>query len=171
MGSKVRPAEAADMENCAALYKHIYDTTYRGVVEPRVITSVQQEDSVARLRAKWLDLGAEMYVAEDVQDEAEPVFLGYVYGLPSPDVLGAFWLESLYLNEAARGMGLGKRLIEMMKDTARNQGYQQMVIDVFTGNDAAEQIYEHLGAVHINDDYIEDVNDFPVQAKLLIWDL
>lgn len=199
MSIQIRPAKASDMEVCAALRKEIYNTTYQGVVDSRLITSVNQEDSLQRLRSQWLEPGGMFFIAEEIAEEpvagaaedagaakeaaveandgepgSEPAeavtFLGYVRGLPSPDVLGAFWLESLYLTEAARDKGLGRKLIFYMGDQVRRQGYNQMVIDVFAGNDRAEEIYRHLGAKQINDNFTEDINLFPVHAKLLLWD-
>jgi GNAT superfamily N-acetyltransferase len=203
MSIQIRPAKASDMEACAALRKEIYNTTYQGVVDSRLITSVNQEDSLQRLRSQWLEPGGMFFILEEIAEEpvagaaedagaakeaaveandgepnAEPgsepaeavTFLGYVRGLPSPDVLGAFWLESLYLTEAARGKGLGRKLIFYMGDQVRRQGYNQMVIDVFAGNDRAEEIYRHLGAKLINDNFTEDINLFLVHAKLLLWD-
>ena len=95
--------------------------------------------------------------------------LGYAAGRPSPDVLGAFWLEYLDVNEDSRGEGIGKRLIAEMGRRVREQGYPQMVIDVLAGNDKAEYIYRHLGAEVLNEDYMQDLQGFLVKSKLLIW--
>lgn len=236
MSIRIRPAKASDMEACADLYKHIFQTTYQGVVDSRLITSITQEDSVQRMRGDWLTPGANFFVIEETEEPAEengqgaageirspeapgegessespddlqsdmvkdnsisrssadtdaypsavsasfaesdaeggsePLFLGYVSGKPSPDVLGAFWLEKLYLSESASGRGLGGRLIGYMAQEAVRQGYEQMVIDVFPGNDHAEQIYRHLGAETLSEDYVEEINLFPVHARLLIWE-
>ena len=170
MSIEIRPAKASDMEQCAALYKEIYNTTYQGVVDSRLITSINQEDTVQRMRGDWLQPGGEFYVAEEVSEDGGRTFLGFTSGLPSPDVLGAFWLEKLFLHQAARGKGLGRKLIAHMGQVAIAQGYSQMVIDVFDGNVNAEQMYEHLGAKLINDDYVEEINLFPVRAKLLLWE-
>ena len=105
-----------------------------------------------------------------MSEAGERTFLGFTSGLPSPEVLGAFWLEKLFLTEAARGKGLGRKLIEHMGRCAKTQGYGQMVIDVFKGNDNAEQMYRHLGAELISEEYPEEINLFPIKAKLLSWD-
>lgn len=167
---EIRPAKAADMEQCATLYKEIYNTTYQGVVDSRLITSINQEDTVQRMRGDWLQPGGEFFVAEDVSEDGTVTFLGFTSGMPSPDVLGAFWLEKLFLCSAARGKGLGRKLIEHMGQVAASQGYEQMVIDVFDGNENAEKMYEHMGAKLINDNYVEEINLFPVRAKLLLWE-
>lgn len=170
MSIEIRAAVAADMEACAALYKEIYNTTYQGVVDSRLITSINQEDTVQRMRGNWLQPGAEFVVAEEQNKDGTNSFLGFSSGRPSPDVLGAFWLEMLFFHEDARGKGLGRKLIHHMGNTAEKQGYNQMVIDVFAGNDSAEGMYRHLGAELIDDNYMEEINLFPVRAKLLLWE-
>ncbi|MBR0373883.1 MAG: GNAT family N-acetyltransferase [Mogibacterium sp.] len=106
-------------------------------------------------------------IGPDNPDSSE--LLGYAAGRPSPDILGAFWLEFLDVNEDTRGEGIGKRLIAEMGRRVRAQGYPQMVIDVLAGNDKAEYIYRHLGAEVLNDDYMQDQQGFLVKSKLLIW--
>ena len=58
MSIEIRPAKASDMELCAALYKEIYNTVYQGIVDSRLITSINQEDTVQRMRGDWLQPGA-----------------------------------------------------------------------------------------------------------------
>ena len=123
MSIEIRPAKASDMELCAALYKEIYNTVYQGIVDSRLITSINQEDTVQRMRGDWLQPGGEFWIAEEVSEVGERTFLGFTSGLPSPEVLGAFWLEKLFLTEAARGKGLGRKLIEHMGRCAKTQGY------------------------------------------------
>jgi GNAT superfamily N-acetyltransferase len=170
MSIQIRPAKSEDMAACAALYKEIYNTTYQGVVDSRLVTSINQEDTVQRMRGNWLQPGAEFVIAEEIDEAGNTTFLGFSSGRPSPDVLGAFWLEMLFLCETARGKGLGRKLINHMGNVARSQGYNQMVIDVFAGNDNAEAMYRYLGAELINDNYMEEINLFPVKAKLLLWE-
>ena len=165
MSVVIRETVSADMKAFAALYQHIYDTTYRGFIDPRLIRSVLAENSAARMKGCWLMPGAEAFTAEE-----EGTFLGFAMGQPSPDILGAFWLEYLYLYEQARGKGVGRLLIEAMGRRAREQGYSGMVIDVFNGNDNAEQLYRYLGAKLVREDHIQDVNDMPVHSKLLYWE-
>ena len=52
MSIEIRPAKASDMELCAALYKEIYNTVYQGIVDSRLITSINQEDTVQRMRGR-----------------------------------------------------------------------------------------------------------------------
>ena len=68
MSIEIRPAKASDMELCAALYKEIYNTTYQGIVDSRLITSINQEDTVQRMRGDWLQPGGEFWIAEEVTE-------------------------------------------------------------------------------------------------------
>ena len=85
MSIEIRPAKASDMELCAALYKEIYNTVYQGIVDSRLITSINQEDTVQRMRGDWLQPGGEFWIAEEVSEVGERTFLGFTSGLPSPE--------------------------------------------------------------------------------------
>jgi GNAT superfamily N-acetyltransferase len=161
----IRDAVRADIENVGDLLSDNHQTTYKGLIDDRLLAFYTHENSQAKMEAYWLTPGNEMLVAE----EEDGRFLGYVAGRPSPDVLGAFWLEFLDVDENARGRGLARRLIWAMGARAAEQGYPQMVIDIIAGNDNAEQIYEHLGAKRIRE-YYQDLEGFPTLSRLLMWD-
>ncbi len=52
---------------------------------------------------------------------------------------------SVYLADAARGRGLGKRLLEALIDAARRQGYWKLVSRVFPFNEASRALCRSCG--------------------------
>lgn len=54
-------------------------------------------------------------------------------------------LKRVYVRPAARGLNLGRRLVESMIHEARNAGYTSMCLDVLPEFDAAQQLYRSLG--------------------------
>ncbi len=54
-------------------------------------------------------------------------------------------LQKLYLIDAAKGKGLGKRLTQLVADGARVCGYRQLYLETHTNLQAAIGLYEHLG--------------------------
>ena len=88
MSIEIRPAKASDMEFCAALYKEIYNTVYQGIVDSRLITSINQEDTVQRMRGDWLQPGGEFWIAEDVSEAAPS------WGSPADCRRRRFWAPS-----------------------------------------------------------------------------
>ena len=55
------------------------------------------------------------------------------------------WLEDLFVEEAGRGAGLGKALVETAIVRARERGCARIELDVNEANPAARALYESLG--------------------------
>jgi GNAT superfamily N-acetyltransferase len=55
------------------------------------------------------------------------------------------YISELFVNEAARGTGVGRALIAACEDEARRQGLNQIKIGVLTKNTRAAKIYAEAG--------------------------
>jgi ribosomal protein S18 acetylase RimI-like enzyme len=55
------------------------------------------------------------------------------------------WLEDLYVNDGARGTGLGRALVTAATERAAARGCRRMELDVNEQNTAALAFYEQLG--------------------------
>jgi ribosomal protein S18 acetylase RimI-like enzyme len=55
------------------------------------------------------------------------------------------WLEDLYVEDHARGNGLGRALVEAAVGRARERGCARVELDVDEGNAAAQALYEAAG--------------------------
>ena len=55
------------------------------------------------------------------------------------------WLEDIFVEEAARGSGAGRALMEAAFERARARGCVRMELDVNEANAAALSLYESLG--------------------------
>lgn len=82
---------------------------------------------------------------------------GKVVGLaayrPGPEV---FYIDKLYLDASARGMGIGGACLEEMLSIARSRGCTKALLHVSPGNKAAYRFYLERGFVL---DHIEDITD------------
>ena len=61
------------------------------------------------------------------------------------DVRRDCWLEDLYVEEPARGRGLGRALVEAACERARTRGARRIELDTNESNQAAIALYESCG--------------------------
>ena len=61
------------------------------------------------------------------------------------DYPNAAEMKRLYVRKAFRGLGLGRQLVEGMLDTARQAGYDHVLLDTLDDMEAARTLYEELG--------------------------
>ena len=65
----------------------------------------------------------------------------------------SLFLDSIYIDEKFRGHGIGKKLIELTKEKAKNMGYKQLSLMVMSDNYIARRAYERSNFTivkHIN---------------------
>ncbi len=72
--------------------------------------------------------------------------------------LGAY-LQDLYVDEALRGRGIGRRLLGETARRARADGATHLRLSVATDNDAAREFYDRLGFTYRDDECIYQIAD------------
>ena len=80
--------------------------------------------------------------------------LGYLLLSPSYDVDRAMRIEivvDLWVNERARGKGVGKALMKAAADEARSRGARQLLWAVFKPNRLAADFYRSIGGKMVDD--------------------
>lgn len=75
----------------------------------------------------------------------EDADVGIVVGAPFPERDGAAGLFAMWVAPAARGRGVGDRLVDAVVDWARQAGYGRVVLDVGDANLPAIRLYERKG--------------------------
>ncbi|WP_375419010.1 GNAT family N-acetyltransferase [uncultured Hymenobacter sp.] len=85
-----------------------------------------------------------------VAEAADGAVLGGVGIFPTPGLgPGVAELVKVYLRHAARGTGLGRRLIEQSLTWAREAGFQQIYLETLPELTQAVPLYERLGFAYL----------------------
>jgi GNAT superfamily N-acetyltransferase len=121
--------------------------------------------------------GAKQYLADGFGPA--PAFRGFVaeddsgrvvgYTLFSPlydgEYTRAFFIADLYVEQAARGAGVGRLLMNALQETAKREGRRRLMWAVHRKNTRAIHFYESLGAIADNENAFMYV-DLP-EARIL----
>lgn len=102
------------------------------------------EAVTARIVADFLD-GSGIEAERCWIAEGEGQRLGCVFLVAEPDASGVARLRLLLLDPAARGLGLGRRLVDECIDFARAAGYREVVLWTHAVLLAARGIYASSG--------------------------
>lgn len=132
----VRDATPADAAACAAIYEpYVARTTVSFEVEPPDVAEMARRIAAAQEHHAWL-------VAEHGGD-----VVGYAYaGAWRTRAAYRHTCEvSVYVDETARGGGIGTRLYAALLDRVRALGMRQAVGGATMPNDASERLHRGLG--------------------------
>jgi L-amino acid N-acyltransferase YncA len=129
----VRPAAACDIEAIAAIYNE--------GIEDRVAT-FETRGRTAEEVAAWLGEELPFVVATD----SSGTLLGFARVSPYSDrcVYEGVGEHGVYVARAARGRGLGRRLLEALCEAAEGAGLYKLTSRIFTDNAASRAV--HLAA-------------------------
>jgi putative acetyltransferase len=65
--------------------------------------------------------------------------------MDAADYPNACEMKRLYVRPGFRGLGLGRRLVEFIMDSARLAAYDHILLDTLDDMEAARSLYEDLG--------------------------
>jgi len=142
----IRPSRDEDVGAIAAIYAH---HVLHGVASFEEVPPGVEE--IARRRAEIVSRGLPYLVAERADGASGRRIVGYCYaGLFRPRAAYRFTLEdSIYVDAAEVGRGIGRALLEPLLSLASELGYRQMVA-VVGGQETIPSIrlHEALGFTH-----------------------
>ena len=144
-----RRATVDDVDRIAFIHVESWNAAYTGLIDQAELDA----RTVAKRSIQWREFfegdkwpGHEVWVVED-RGRIE----GFARFGPSddPDVDPATTanLFALYLDPAARGLGLGRVLTDHVVETLREQGYERATLYVLIENHPARRFYERGGWV------------------------
>jgi putative acetyltransferase len=133
----IRPARDADSEALFGLLGSVF-AEYPGCFLERA-----ELPELTAPATSFAELGGLIWVAERRRGERQ-VVAGLVAGAPGGEP-GLFELKKLYVHARARGLGLGRRLIELVEREAGLRGARRVQLWSDTRFTTAHAVYERLG--------------------------
>jgi GNAT superfamily N-acetyltransferase len=138
----IRPLTERDFDDAIHIVNQNWRTVYAGYVDPALLDEAGCDARGQQLQQDFREHRLSEYVWEES---------GRILGLLSmgttadTDKAGAFELWRIYLAVEAQGRGIGGQLLAFAEQTAREQGYTEIVIWAFSGNTRAIRFYQKHG--------------------------
>lgn len=146
---RCRDASAADALAIDALYRAVFEQTFRHLYSQENYESFMGRFSVEEWRRQLADPGYAFRIAEN--PDGRPV--GFVkvgpMDLPAGEGERAMELYNLYLLDEARGTGVADELTRWAARTARAMGGEALFLSVFTENHRARRFYQRHGFTEV----------------------
>ena len=147
MSVTIRPAKKEDYPAVARMLRQI--AQLHAALRPDIFRPASQKYDEENYCGLLEDPDAPILVAQDVRGEA----LGYAM-LQVKTVRGDhpvlrprtfLFVEDLCVDEAARGLGAGRLLLQAVRELAKSRGIEKIELNVWECNEGALKFYERLG--------------------------
>ena len=167
MVSTIRPAIGDDSAAVAAVVKSVFDEYGFAWDEDDYCADLLD------LKGHYLDCGHQFWVAESEGGVIGCVGLELFKPIPGTPGTMIFsdgkWraagsdcsLERMYLHPSARGLGLGRRLMQTAIDAAKTAGRTGMEIWSDKKLETAHKLYEKFGARNVGERICDDPDESP----------
>lgn len=146
MTLQIRSAKPTDKDQWEPLWQ-----AYCDFYETRVSREVTESTWRRILNA---DSSIDCVVAEDTQTGKLLGFINYVIHPRTWSVEDTCYLEDLYVDAAARGRGIGKRLCAALEDICHQKNISRLYWLTRESNHTARQLYDQIA---VKDDFIRYV--------------
>jgi L-amino acid N-acyltransferase YncA len=133
----IRVAAAADAPRIAQIYAPIVrDTFISFETEPPDAAEIARRIAATLPTHPWL-----------VAEHLDTGVIGYAYASRHQERAAYRWSANVtvYLDEAARGRGLGRRLYAVLVDLLRRQGFRSLFAGIALPNPASVALHEAVG--------------------------
>ncbi len=142
----IRRAENKDMKRIMELLQEVLELHAK--IRPDIFIPGTTKYNEAELEEILKDDARPVYVAVD----EDGWVMGYVFcqikEQPFSNNMVPFqsmFIDDLCVDASCRGQHIGEALFEYVKDEARRLGCYEVTLNVWSGNEKAEQFYEKMG--------------------------
>lgn len=143
------PAKLEDLVHVQSLAQRTWPDTFREILSPEQIEYMLNWMYSLETLEMQMNQGYKFFLAEENGEK-----LGFL-GIEVDNEPRKTKIHKLYILPAAQGKGLGKKLIQVVKDIAIENEQTSLLLNVNKYNQGAIDFYEYLGFVNIR----AEIND------------
>ena len=142
----VRPAENRDIETILRLLVQV-DMVHHAI-RPDLFKGPATKYTKAELSGILKDPDAPVFVFEDAGGRVAGYAMCRVQQHVNDNILTdirTLYLDDLCVDEEKRGTGVGREIFAYVRDYAAKNGFYNLTLNVWAGNDSAKRFYEACG--------------------------
>lgn len=145
----IRKANINDAKEIAHIRVDGWKTAYKGLIPDSFLDTLNYDIEASRIKSK-IDKTDPEFTSDILVYEEDSKVLAYAYYGKALDSSFANYQSevlALYVLPAKKGMGIGTKLMNEIKELLSKQGYRNMIVWCLKGNYSSIKFYEHLGGV------------------------
>lgn len=164
---QLRDAQLSDYLAIARLHAASWKQTYRGIYSDQFLDQEVEQDRAALWHNRLSNTNTLQQVVVAVNNET---IVGFACLLLDDDVNYGSLLDNLHIAASWQKAGIGKKLLQACANRITNkaQGHN-MYLWVYESNENARQVYERLGATHIETVAQPTPSGIPAPACRYVW--
>ncbi|MBN3520497.1 GNAT family N-acetyltransferase [Algoriphagus lutimaris] len=163
---QINPATTEDLKHVQAIAHQTWPHTFGKILSPEQIDyMLDWMYDLKMLEKQQLEEGHTFLLAEEMGQK-----LGFT-GFQIDQETGKTKIHKIYILPSAQGKGIGKKLIQAIKEAALKKDQSSLLLNVNKYNEGAIQFYQYLGFVNIKSE-INDIgngyvmDDYVFEMKL-----
>lgn len=146
----IRRAEERDIPEVAKLLLEVHKV--HSDIRPDLFKAGARKYTDDELKEIFLDDGKPVFVAEHTAEDGKKSIVGYAFCISKQFIddnnmtdVKTLYIDDLCVDENSRGMHVGHALYDHVVSYARENGYYNITLNVWAGNDSAIRFYEKVG--------------------------
>lgn len=158
---EIRLLVEKEIDEMTELYVKSWRATYKGIIPDKILDTI----TIEKFNRIWKE-----YITKENNGIfgafENNIFLGFGAFTPDEEMNETLYLDSLHIKDEYKGKGVGTRIINYLKEYAREKEYKGVSVSIMYGNDRARNLYIKLGAIHLN-----DYTNYETKCEKLYWKL
>lgn len=163
---RIRFATVEDAAEIATVHVDTWKEAYKTIIPQDYLDNLSYKKRTELWKSNLSDTNNYIIVVETV--EKEIVGFAVVHEIKNDSMKPAGKLSSIYILDRFHGQGLGRKLLFEIFDYCRKNGFEYILVDVLSENDA-RFFYEKFGAKLVDEMQIE-IAGVPLKEAVYRWD-